>query len=93
MEKDVILGPLTTKKRLEESRSHWLKLQKKRELKFLWRKNQLVLIKVIFEPTVFDNVKDNFTIMKQEPFGPLVPILSFKDFDEVIKRANNNDLD
>ena len=30
--------------------------------------------------------------MNQEPFGPLVPILSFKDFDEVIKRANNNDL-
>ena len=45
-----------------------------------------------FEPTVFDNVKDNFTIMNQEPFGPLVPILSFKNFDEVIKRANSNDL-
>ena len=28
--------------------------------------------------------------MNQEPFGPLVPILSFKDFDEVIKRANDN---
>ena len=60
---------------------------------FVVEKNQLDLIKVIFyEPTVFDDVKDNFTIMKQEPFGPLVPILSFKDFDEVIKRANNNDL-
>jgi succinate-semialdehyde dehydrogenase/glutarate-semialdehyde dehydrogenase len=45
-----------------------------------------------YEPTVFDNIKDNFTIMSQEPFGPLVPILSFKDFDEVIERANNNDL-
>ena len=30
--------------------------------------------------------------MNQEPFGPLVPILSFKNFDEVVKRANNNDL-
>ena len=30
--------------------------------------------------------------MKQEPFGPLVPILSFKNFDEVVERANNNDL-
>ena len=37
------------------------------------------LIKVIiYEPTVFDDVKDNFTIMKEEPFGPLVPILTFK---------------
>ena len=45
-----------------------------------------------YEPTIFDDVKDDFTIMKQEPFGPLVPILTFKDTDEVIKRANDNDL-
>ena len=45
-----------------------------------------------YEPTIFDNVKDNYTIMKQEPFGPLVPILTFKSFDEVIERANNNEL-
>ena len=45
-----------------------------------------------YEPTVFDDVKDNFTIMKEEPFGPLVPILTFKTFDEVIERANDNDL-
>ena len=37
-------------------------------------------------------VKDNYTIMKQEPFGPLVPMLSFKKFDEVIERANNHEL-
>ena len=40
----------------------------------------------------FDNIKDNFTVMKEEPFGPIVPILTFKDFDEVMERANNNDL-
>ena len=45
-----------------------------------------------YEPTVFDDVKDGFTIMKQEPFGPLVPMLSFKSFDEVIERANDHDL-
>ena len=45
-----------------------------------------------YEPTVFDDVKDNFTIMREEPFGPLVPILTFKTFDEVIERANDNDL-
>ena len=30
--------------------------------------------------------------MKEEPFGPIVPILTFKSFDEVMKRANDNDL-
>ena len=45
-----------------------------------------------YEPTIFDNVKDSYTIKKEEPFGPLVPILTFKKFDEVIERANTNDL-
>ena len=34
-------------------------------------------------------IKDNFKIMTEEPFGPLTPLLTFKNFDEVIKKANN----
>ena len=29
--------------------------------------------------------------MTEEPFAPLSPMLSFKDYDEVIERANNHD--
>ncbi len=41
-----------------------------------------------FEPTVFDQVPDSARIMREEPFGPVVPITSFTDFDDVIARAN-----
>jgi aldehyde dehydrogenase (NAD+) len=41
------------------------------------------------EPTVFDNVKDNMAIAKDEIFGPVVSVLPFKSVDEVITRANN----
>jgi aldehyde dehydrogenase (NAD+) len=41
------------------------------------------------EPTVFDNVKDNMAIAKDEIFGPVVSILPFKSVDEVVTRANN----
>lgn len=40
------------------------------------------------EPTVFDNVRDEMTIAKDEIFGPVVSILPFKSFDEVVDRAN-----
>jgi aldehyde dehydrogenase (NAD+) len=40
------------------------------------------------EPTVFDGVKDEMTIAKDEIFGPVVSILPFKGFDEVVERAN-----
>src|SRR5438105_3862851 len=35
------------------------------------------------EPTVFDGVKDNMKIAKEEIFGPVMNILKFKDIDEV----------
>ncbi len=93
MEKDTILGPLTTKKRLDEI-ENLVEITKKEGAKILCggKKPAGFNKGYFFEPTVFDEVKDNFTIMHQEPFGPLVPVLSFKNFDEVIKRANNNDL-
>ena len=93
MDKDTILGPLTTKKRLDEV-ENLVEITKKEGAKILCggKKPAGFNKGFFFEPTVFDNIKDNFTIMNQEPFGPLVPILSFKDFDEVVQRANNNDL-
>ncbi len=93
MDKDTILGPLTTKKRLDEV-ENLVEITKKEGAKILCggKKPAGFNKGFFFEPTVFDNIKDDFTIMNQEPFGPLVPILSFKDFDEVVERANNNDL-
>src|SRR5215213_11190931 len=41
------------------------------------------------EPTIFDNVKDDMTIAKDEIFGPVVCVMPFKTMDEVVQRANN----
>ena len=40
------------------------------------------------EPTVFDDVKDEMKIAKEEIFGPVMNILRFKDINEVLKRGN-----
>jgi aldehyde dehydrogenase (NAD+) len=40
------------------------------------------------EPAVFTGVKDEMKIAKEEIFGPVMNILSFRDFDEVVKRGN-----
>ena len=42
-----------------------------------------------FEPTVFAHVSDDAAIMREEPFGPIAPIATFRDLDEVIPRANS----
>ena len=91
--KDTILGPLSTEKRLQEIEA-LVEVTKKEGAKVLCggRKPAGFNKGYYYEPTIFDDVKDDFTIMTQEPFGPLVPILTFKDTEEVIKRANDNDL-
>ena len=93
LDEGVQLGPMTTAKRLSEIEDLVETTKKEGAKVLLGGKRPPGFNKGYFyEPTVFDNVKDDFTIMKQEPFGPLVPMLSFKTFDEVIERANNNDL-
>ncbi len=93
MDPSVQLGPLTTKKRLNEI-EELVEITKKEGAKVLTggKRPQGFNKGFFYEPTVFDNVKDEYTIMKTEPFGPLVPMLSFKTFDEVIERANNHEL-
>ena len=90
MDKDVQLGPITTKKRLEEIEKLVEKTKKEGAKILCGGKRPSEFNKGYFyEPTVFDNVKDDFTIMTEEPFGPLTPLLTFNNFDDVIKRANN----
>ena len=93
MDPSVQLGPITTKKRLNEIEELVETTKKEGAKVLLGGKRPSGFNKGYFyEPTIFDNVKDDFTIMKVEPFGPLVPMLSFKSFDEVIERANNHEL-
>lgn len=42
-------------------------------------------------PTVLDGVTDDMPITQQELFSPICSILTFKDLDDVIERANNTD--
>jgi aldehyde dehydrogenase (NAD+) len=41
------------------------------------------------EPTIFDDVRDDMAIARDEIFGPVVSVLPFSSVDEVIPRAND----
>jgi succinate-semialdehyde dehydrogenase/glutarate-semialdehyde dehydrogenase len=41
-----------------------------------------------WEPTVLGRVPDDALVMNEEPFGPIAPITTFRDYDEVMERAN-----
>ncbi|MGV9386464.1 aldehyde dehydrogenase [Nonomuraea sp. NPDC003707] len=42
-------------------------------------------------PTVFDQVRNDMTIAREEIFGPVLSVLTFDDVDEVVRLANDSD--
>lgn len=51
-----------------------------------WKKESLYI-----EPTIMDGVEQDDKIMQEEIFGPLLPILSYRDEDELITRLKKGD--
>lgn len=47
--------------------------------------------KLLIEPTLIDNIDGNSLIMQEEIFGPILPILTYKDIDDVIKFVNSRE--
>jgi putative phosphonoacetaldehyde dehydrogenase len=42
----------------------------------------------LYAPTVLDRVRPEMTLVREETFGPVSPIISFKDIDEAIRISN-----
>ena len=90
MDSDVDIGPLATRKRLNEVEQMVAgTLESGARLRLGGKRPEGFARGFFYEPTVFDQVPDHAPIMKEEPFGPLVPITTFRKFDEMIERANS----
>ena len=61
---------------------------KKEGAKLLCGGNRIGKRGYFIEPTVFDEVTDGMCIARDEIFGPVMNILTFKDMNEVIRRGN-----
>ena len=89
-DKGVDIGPLATEKRLEEVEKMVSgTLESGARLRLGGKRPEEFERGFFYEPTVFDRVPDHAPIMTEEPFGPLVPITTFQNFDEVTERANS----
>jgi acyl-CoA reductase-like NAD-dependent aldehyde dehydrogenase len=44
-----------------------------------------------YEPAVFTGVRDDMALAREEIFGPVLPVLTYSDADELAARANDTD--
>ncbi|WP_049535382.1 NAD-dependent succinate-semialdehyde dehydrogenase [Vibrio harveyi] len=88
LEKNTTLGPVITmasKHRLEavidqavQEGATMLNLPQKRSGRFM-------------EPVILDNVEQGMVIVQQELFGPVLPVISFDDDEQVLSMANDTE--
>lgn len=44
-----------------------------------------------YPPTIVANISDGVRLVDEEQFGPVLPIVTYTDIDEVLSRSNNNE--
>jgi acyl-CoA reductase-like NAD-dependent aldehyde dehydrogenase len=44
-----------------------------------------------YRPTVLAGVRDGMTVAREEVFGPVLPVLTYEDADELAARANDTE--
>lgn len=86
-ETNVHHGPLVDEKALRRV-LNYIEMGKKEGAKLEYGGNRIGSIGYFIEPAIFTNVLDNMLIAKEDLSGPVQVILKFKNFDEVIERAN-----
>lgn len=89
---DCNLGPMCTRGSLETSKSH-IEDAVSKGAKVICGGKKPEGSKfekgLFFEPTVIRDVTHDMLVMREETFGPVVGVMSFKDLDEAIKLAND----
>ncbi len=90
MDLGVNVGPLITPKALEKVQAHIAdSLSKGAELCLGGKPHQIG--GSFFEPTVVANSKPGMLFAKEETFGPVAPLFSFDEEEEVVQMANDTE--
>jgi len=85
-EPDTFVGPLKTKKQLGDLQDKLYDALNKNAKILFGNKNQ----DNFFYPTIVYQANEEMSVVNQEVFGPLLPIITVKDVSEAIQRANNS---
>jgi succinate-semialdehyde dehydrogenase/glutarate-semialdehyde dehydrogenase len=88
LEKGITMGPMANARRIEAMEG-FVNDAKSRGGKIQTGGKRHGNQGFFYEPTVITDIPDDAKIMKNEPFGPLAPVVTFKTFDEVVERANS----
>ena len=85
---DVVQGPLINKDGLEKVKEH-VEDAKSKGAKVLVGGKEHDLGGLFYTPTVLSGITTDMKLNEEETFGPVAPLIKFKDRDDVIRIAND----
>lgn len=88
-EEGVFLGPVQNSMQFEKVKTFFSDIEKEKWNVAVGGKNDPNRPGYFITPTIIDNPADNARIVTEEPFGPIVPLMTWKDEADVIARAND----
>jgi succinate-semialdehyde dehydrogenase/glutarate-semialdehyde dehydrogenase len=90
LQEDVDIGPLIDERAIEKVQEHIRDAIANNGVILCGGKRpEIALEGHFFEPTVINHANENMKIAREETFGPVAPIFTFKTEEEVIERANH----
>ncbi len=91
LEPDVQLGPLNNAMQLKKIKT-LVADAKRAGAKIITGGKRLKRPGYFYQPTLITQIKEGVRLVDEEQFGPVLPIISYSDLDEVIARANATSL-
>lgn len=96
IEQDSFMGPVQNAAQYKRVQSYFDDITKEGQKVALgggaWDKSKGGAEGFFFNPTLIDNPPNDSRLVREEPFGPIVPLLQWADDDEVVARANDTNM-
>ena len=87
-EESTTMGPMANARRID-AMTNFIKNAVNSGAKLLTGGKRWGNVGYFWEPTILVDVPEESKIMKEEPFGPIAPIIPFDSLDEAIKKSNS----
>jgi succinate-semialdehyde dehydrogenase/glutarate-semialdehyde dehydrogenase len=91
VEETTEIGSMVSERQLETVENHIADAREKGAQILTGGKRNQNLSGAFYEPTVLTNVDHDFRAMREETFGPTLPIMTFETEDDAVKLANDSE--
>jgi acyl-CoA reductase-like NAD-dependent aldehyde dehydrogenase len=87
---DIDMGPFTSPRQVETVERHVADAQAKGARVLVGGQRRGAETGIFYEPTVLAGVDHSMQVMRDETFGPVIPVMAVRDADEAIRLANDS---